>query len=190
MRTAAGKIEGVTPFLFNRYVEEAEVVERIGARPKDLTKEDAWRRKEGMLRVYQNGQGLYLPGRNIRSAMVQGSDAGAIKHKHGKTQRALGPFIRRGVVVDPLELLFGEVEVGLHRDLVRVPPRTGATVVKYWPKLDVGWEISFSLQVFDDSLQFEGELLASLEAAGVFCGLGTGRPDYGKFKVTAWKEEK
>lgn len=187
IRTFASTIRGVTPFLFNRYLELAEIVDRIGARPKDLSKEDAWRKEEGKLRVYENGQGLFLPGRNIRSSMVMGSDAAGIKHKHGKNLRGLGPFLRRGLVVSPLELLFGDPEIGLHRDMVRVPPRTGAMVVKYWPKLEE-WELSFRLDVFDDSLQGDDELRESLAAAGLFCGLGTGRPDYGKFTVEKFEE--
>ena len=50
------------------------------------------------------------------------------------------------------------------------------------------WQFDFEISVFDDSLESEGELKASLDAAGIFCGLGTGRPDYGKFSVTRWEE--
>jgi len=187
MRKFHGEIEGVTPFLFNRYVEESEVVAELGKKPKDLSKIDEWRRAEGMMRVYANGQGPFVPGRNIRSTMMNGADAAAITHKHGRSQRALGPFLRRGTLIEPPELLFGEIEISLHRDTVRIPPRTGALVVKYWPKVE-GWRLAFDCVVFDDSLQGDDELRASLEAAGIFCGLGTGRPDYGKFKVAAWKE--
>lgn len=187
MRKFHGVIEGVTPFLMNKYLEESEVVAAIGKKPKDLSKQDDWRRKEGMLRVYQNGHGPFLPGRNIRSTMMQGADAAAITHKHGRSQRALGPFLRRGLIVEPPELEFGDIEILLHRDTVRIPPRTGALVVKYWPKIEQ-WKLSFDLIVFDDSLQSDDELRASLEAAGVFCGLGTGRPDYGKFEVKTWEE--
>jgi len=188
LRRFAASIEGVTEFIWNRYVEEAEIVAAIGPRPKDLSKEDEWRKKEGMLRLYLNGgTEPVLPGRNIRSSMIQGADASALRHKHGKTQRALGPFLRRGLVVKPLWIPFKDVTVTLHRDIVRIPPRTGPTVVKYWPKADQ-WSLDFELEVYDDSLQGESELFASLEAAGIFCGIGTGRPDYGKFAVTKWEE--
>src|SRR5438128_11578397 len=100
MRRFHGAIEGVTPFLFNRYVETSEAVTEIGKMPKDLTKQDAWRKQEGMLRLYQNGKGPFLPGRNIRSTMMQGADANAITHKHGRSQRALGPFLRRGIIIE------------------------------------------------------------------------------------------
>lgn len=187
MRRFKGAIEGVTPFLFNRYMEDSEVHAEIGAKPKDLSKQDAWRRKEGMLRVYSNGHGPFLPGRNIRSTMMQGADAAAITHKHGRSQRALGPFLRRGIIIEPPELEFGKIALDLHRDTVRIPPRTGALVVKYWPKVEE-WTLKFEVTCFDDSLQGDSELKASLEAAGVFCGLGTGRPDFGKFRVTEWEE--
>lgn len=188
-RQFAAGIEGVTPFLFNRYVEDQEVVERIGPKPKDASKVDEWRQKEGMLRVYENGgSGPVLPGRNIRATMINGAHAGGITHKPGKGRpMGLGPFLRRGLLIEPAWVEFGKVKIDLHRDLVRVPPRTGATVVKYWPKLE-DWRLKFQLVVFDDSLQGESELKESLEAAGVFCGLGTGRPDYGKFRVVTWEE--
>ena len=50
MRTFKASIEGLTPLLPNRYVEEAELVERIGSKPRDKSKEDEWRRREALLR--------------------------------------------------------------------------------------------------------------------------------------------
>lgn len=200
MRTFEATIKGLTPLLPNRYVEDLERDAAIGPKPKDKSKEDAWRQQEALLRFHENGHGPYLPGRNIRSAMVEGANATSMKHKTGRTQSKLGPFLRRGLLVEPPELLFpegmvksltkargGKGEFPLHRDVVRIPPVTGALVVKYWPMLEE-WSFDFSVTVFDDSLESENELRASLEAAGIFCGLGTGRPDYGKFKIEKWEE--
>lgn len=202
MRTFKASIKGVTPLLPNRYVEEIEIVEAIGAKPRDKSKEDEWRQREALLRFHENGRGPYLPGRNIRSAMIEGANASGMKHKMGRTSSKLGPFLRRGIIVEPQELLFPAEMVKqlekarkngngfpLHRDVVRIPPVTGALVVKYWPKLEE-WGFDFSMNVFDDSLESENELRGALESAGVFCGLGTGRPDYGKFTVTLWEEVK
>src|SRR3990167_2069933 len=200
MRTFRGSIDGVTPLLPNRYVEEAEMVAAIGAKPRDKSKEDEWRQREALLRFHENGQGPFMPARNIRSAMIEGSMASGMKHKTGRTASKLGPFLRRGIIIEPPELLFPAEMVKslekarkngngfpLHRDVVRIPPVTGALVVKYWPKLE-SWGFEFSMNVFDDSLEGDGELRAALESAGIFCGLGTGRPDFGKFRVTKWEE--
>lgn len=202
MRTFQATIKGLTPLLPNRYVEDVERDEAIGPKPRDKSKEDEWRRREALLRFHENGHGPYLPGRNIRSAMVEGANATSMKHKTGRTQSKLGPFLRRGLLIEPPELLFPKEMVTallkergagclggfpLHRDVVRIPPVTGALVVKYWPMLEE-WGFDFSVTVFDDSLESENELRASLEAAGIFCGLGTGRPDYGKFKIDRWEE--
>lgn len=203
MRRFTATLEGVTPFLFNRYLDPLEIEKTIGKQPKDLSKQDEWRKREGMLRLYQNGNGAFLPSRNIRSAMVEGAKATMMKHKPPKGAAiSLWPFLRRGLVTEPLELEFGipaidftdisldfeDGALSLHGDMVRVPPRTGALVRKYWAKLEE-WRLTATLAVFDESLQEEDELRASLEAAGVFCGLGTGRPDYGKFKVIEWAEQ-
>ena len=187
MRKFDGTIVGTMPIHINRYMDALDVEEEIGKKPRDLTKVDAWRRKEAELRVYANGKGLYLPGRNIRSAMVEGSRVLEIRHKVQGRAKALWPFLRRGLVVEPTEVLFNKKKAdGLHKDMVRIPPRTGALVPKYWPRLDE-WKLSFSLVVFDDALTRE-ELEESLKAAGLFCGLGTNRPDYGKFELTEFAE--
>lgn len=192
MRQFEATIEGVTPFLFNRYFEEDESLPVIGKKPRDSTKVDEWRRKEALLRVYENGHGPYLPSRNIRSAMVEGARALQLKHKPptGRAM-ALWPFLRRGLQVEPAELLFNQkmADDSLHRDTVRIPPQKGALVVKYWPKFE-DWKLTFTLTVFDDSLQEDAELQEAIHAAGLYCGLGTGRPDYGKFKLTEWDEIK
>lgn len=200
MRTFSATIKGMTPIMPNRYVEETEIHGEIGPKPRDKSKEDEWRQREALLRFHENGHGPYLPGRNIRSAMIEGANATTMKHKTGRTQSKLGPFLRRGIIIEPPELLYPkDVEKALvkarkngngfplHRDVVRIPPVTGALVIKYWPVLE-DWGFDFQVVVFDDSLESEGELKASLEAAGVFCGLGTGRPDYGKFRVEKWEE--
>ena len=204
IRKFAATIEGATPLLVNRYVEDIEVKDAIGAKPRDKSQEDVWRRSEALLRFHENGHGPFMPARNIRSAMIEGAHAAGIKHKTGRTQSKLGPYLRRGILIEPLELLFPpevvkaltkarKVGVGDHkfpllRDVVRIPPGpTGALVVKYWPKMEQ-WQFDFEISVFDDSLESEGELKASLDAAGIFCGLGTGRPDFGKFAVSKWAE--
>lgn len=187
MRTFNGTIAGTMPFLFNRYVDVAEANEAVGKKPRDDTKVDAWRRKEALLRVYANGKGLYLPGRNIRSAMVEGAKALDMRHKLTRVSKALWPFLRRGLVVEPAELLFNVKKTEeLHGDMVRIPPQSGPLVMKYWPMLE-DWKLSFSLVVFDDSLAGD-ELEESLKAAGLFAGLGTGRPDYGKFSLAEFAE--
>lgn len=200
MRTFKATIQGMTALMPNRYVEEPEIVAAIGAKPRDKSKEDEWRQKEALLRFHENGHGIYMPAQNVRAAMIDGAMASGLKHKVGRTASKLGPYLRRGIIIEPRELLFPpEVAKALakarkagagfplHRDVVRIPPVTGALVVKYWPKLE-DWGFSFQMNVFDDSLEADGELRAALENAGVFCGLGTGRPDYGKFKVTSWEE--
>ena len=202
MRRFTGTIESATPFLFNRYVDTLEAEEAIGKMPRDATKIDVWRKKEAELRVYSNGEGLFLPARNIRSAMVEGARAIGIRHVMNGRKVALWPYLRRGLVVEPNELLFGVettkklkgenmgcFSIPMHGDMVRVPPQKGALVRKYWPKLEE-WKLTFTLAVFDDSLQEEAELQEAIKAAGVYCGLGTGRPDYGKFKLAEWAEEK
>ena len=203
IRKFAATIEGATPLLVNRYVEDIEVKEAIGAKPRDKSQEDAWRRQEALLRFHENGNGPFMPARNIRSAMIEGAHAAGIKHKTGRTQSKLGPYLRRGILIEPLELLFppevtkpltkarksgkGDHDFPLLKDVVRIPPVTGALVTKYWPMMEQ-WQFDFEISVFDDSLESEGELKASLDAAGIFCGLGTGRPDFGKFKVVKWEE--
>lgn len=188
MRNFAATIEHVTPFLFNRYVDPIEADAAIGKEPRDKTKLDAWRKEEAMLRVYQNGNGPFLPARNIRSAMVEGAKAADLKHKPLKGRLVnLAQFLRRGLSVEPLELLFGDVDLDIHGDMVRIPPRTGALVKKYWPMVK-DWKLNFTLVVYDDSLQEESELQEALHAAGLYCGLGTGRPDFGKFKLAAFEQ--
>lgn len=190
MRTFKATIEGDRPFVFNRYLEQVDVENEIGKAPTDKTKTDGWRQREGALRVYKNGKGLYFPAQAIRATMIKGAAAQDIKHVAVRGRpKALWPFIERAVSVTPSEMLFNIQEADeLHREMVRIPPKTGAMVPKYWPLLKE-WGLTFDLVVFDESLQEESELKASLQAAGLFCGLGTCRNlGYGRFKVTDWEE--
>lgn len=199
VRIFEGEITGMTPYLFNKYAgTDKEIAKVIGPKPADATKEDEWRRKEAYLRLYETDLGLAVPSRNIRACMVDGSKAGAgIKHRPGNkgTERAVWPFIRQGTIPEPTMIEFmdtsGRVlqraDVTLHGDMVRIPPVKGGLVRKYWPQL-TSWMLHFRLVVFDPGLESDKHLLGSLRNGGIFCGLGTGKPDYGKFKVTDWQE--
>ena len=196
VREIRAEIVGRTPFLFNRYFDEKWAASVIGNKPTNVTLVDEWRRKEAMLRLYENAEGLCIPSRNIRSAMVAGGNGVTGKLGRGEEVK-IGQFVREGLIPEPAFISFldangrvlqREDATALHKDQVRIPPGPkGALVDKYWPKLEVGWVLRFSLLVFDGGLP-EEKLLACLTNAGVFKGIGTGRPDYGKFKVTEWTE--
>jgi hypothetical protein len=84
-------------------------------------------------------------------------------------------------------ILFGKDEPDyVHTCWGRVPPRTGAMVPIRRPAMNAGWKVSFTLAVMNDSIG-EGQIREALDHAGLMVGVGSWRPQYGRFRVTSWE---
>lgn len=68
------------------------------------------------------------------------------------------------------------------RKAVRVPPRTGARLMKVRPLIPTGWSVTFEIE-FDESVVNGKDLLKAMTEAGALVGCCDWRPKFGRFTV-------
>jgi hypothetical protein len=165
-------LEGVAPILFSRWVTDLEAP----VTGQKIT--PTQRVEEAEQKVYRNGEGLYFPAWNLKRAIVDG--CGAANLKDGR--KSLKPMVMASVFPEP-EPLFGTDKFDfMHEATGKRPARTGGAVLIRRPALSTGWHLDFRLNVVVDRLHPE-TLRVSLEHAGLLIGLGSWRPEYGRFIV-------
>ena len=168
-------IEGVAPILFNRMTDSDRAVLE-GEKPGGGKKSKAVRQAEAMERCYRDERGLYLPSWNVKRCIIEGSNKAGLK----EGRASLGQFLMAEMFLteDPA---FGKAEPDfLHENLGRVPARTGAAAIIRRPALSVGWRLPFTINVFEDRRATDS-IAAAIETAGTKVGLGSWRPEFGRF---------
>lgn len=175
------KMQGVAPLLFNRMTDEAKRNLKAGTTGGKKNEEQSL--EQAMQRVYRDEQGLYLPGWNLKVLITTGCTKAGIKQGRG----SLSPYMKATLFV-PDNIRFIKPDGTnvqepdfIHEAPGRVPPRTGACVLIKRPALDTGWVATAKL-VLLEGLDPEAVQI-SLKAGGKLCGLGSWRPDYGRFEV-------
>lgn len=181
METYQVRLTGIAPVKFNK--PTAEAVKGLNPGSKAQKREDAaGREAEALERLYYADDGtIGAPARQIKKTIIDGASMGSIKIGR---KSAIG-FIKATVMVTGGS--FGQAKPDrIIEDVVRIPPRTGALVLKAWPLLDAGWSLTFQLTLLQPSVLGQSVARAALDSAGLLAGLGTERPEYGRFTVTDW----
>lgn len=181
MYRITGKIKGIAPILFNRMLEGDLEPSNVGSKGR-ITVEA--RIEEARQKVYRNEQGLFLPGWNFKQCLLEGCKRSGLKVGRSSLARYLA-----AAIFPDHELYFGKGEPDfMHEHWGRRPPRTGGACIIRRPALKEGWELSFGLNVVDDR-RTPAEIRRSLDEAGLLVGLGSWRPEYGRFLVIEWQVE-
>jgi len=166
-------LRGLSPLLFNRMTEKA----RAGKLRKDELLDEAERR------VYRDANGaLVWPAWNIQVGLVDGARLGKVKLGRG----SIVPYVSALVAVEA-DGAFGRKDFdGLDQQWGRIPPKTGAMVMLFRPKLNAGWLLRFRLNVYDATI--DPDLLQQIvQYAGIYAGFGSWRPRFGRFEIAEWK---
>jgi hypothetical protein len=126
--------------------------------------------------------GMYLPGKNIMATIL----SGARLAKCGKqAERGIVPIedtpIKTKRSTLDLDKLFTDPEFQFRHD-VRIPPKTGARLMKVRPVVPTGWVVEFVVE-YDESTMPTVDLKEALISAGAMIGTGDWRPVYGRFIV-------
>ena len=188
MREFKVKIKGIAPILFNRMTEKAKDTLRGGTKKAGKTVDsDLLKDAEG--KIWKNDHGLYIPKEWIKGALkgnafqrgaaqIFGSD---IQSKKGSMYRS---FVTSCVFIVPDEIpLNKKTHDGMDERVITT--KSGGSQLSLRPFVK-DWEVSFVMQVADDTYD-EGVIRALLEVAGMRVGLGSGRPDFGRFIVEEFK---
>jgi hypothetical protein len=105
-----------------------------------------------------------------------------------KGMQRYGKIICGGLFIEPQEIplkIKGGVEP--FEKFVRIPPRTGARVLKTRAKIS-NWEATFTVNVVNDDINADA-LKDIITKAGIHTGLLSWRPKYGRFEVTKFIKE-
>lgn len=193
MYTIHMMLEGVVPMLFNGWSEQALI--DLEDKKTGGKKTIAERHAEAQERIYwRNDEGkaaappIPVDG-TVRLAHVR-PPLGALKEavllacsraglKEGKT--GLDKFLEATLFPDP-EAEFEPVNTFMHRVWGRVPPRTGAAAIIRRPAIEAGWRLPIALHVTDD-LRDPTRIVEAVMEAGRLVGIGSWRPEYGRFRV-------
>lgn len=180
--TVKAEITGITPLIVNRFHEEAQEEATSGIRT--ARKERPSPEQDAADRLYQNGDGPFLPAENIRQSIIEAAKRFKIGRRAATTDVAASIFIM------PFELpLTGTWHVDSRAVVI---PATGGRILRHRPMFDE-WIIRFDLQLDSDvgiDLPMIREIVAS---AGKLVGIGDFRParkgPYGRFNITAWEKQ-
>lgn len=206
MKQVLVEIEGVAPLMLNNAIK-ADPMHPITKAIKEYTKkrtkteEDLaviqqlewlgalYPEKDGNFTI--NGSHVEIEGFGfpiIKGDMIEGAlIAGAKKHK-------LGQAFKAGVFCDdnPRVRFEGEAEIPVlfgNRKFVdtRSAKLQGKTTIMVTRAFFPEWKIQFSLSYLPDLIN-TSDIKRALEAAGQQSALGTYRPKYGRFRLTAFEE--
>jgi len=126
------------------------------------------------------GKGWRDQGSAIKSCMVINPDPIVICDEKGKAKR-FSKF------VDILKRQPGDVYI---KHAVAKIKKTASIAVpnpKVRPVISLPWQITFTIDFLANEYITEKTLRQYFEKGGIFIGLGTYRPVYGKFSVTQWE---
>lgn len=192
MYTINVTIKGSAPLLQHRFPMPDLATMSKGARKstgaKDYTEE--WRDY-----FYSDKDGnIFQPAAHIEGALVKSAVNFKIQGKRGKTFKDL---FRAAVFITPDEIPHGmtvpdeldtDADKPLYLDLRPVVVQR-ARVVRIRPAFKAGWELEFTIEVIDDSI--DSELVHDvLILAGKTVGIGDFRPKFGRFSVTRFEVNK
>ena len=164
-------IQGVAPFLFNRPEDERKTVGNIS--------EEERRESAAVTKLHKNGHGLMATAWMVKQTLLNGAKQ-CLKGK-----ASISNYVKAAVF--PTDGLFDREEADfLHETWGRVPPKTGALVKVWRPAMKEGWEMRLTFHVTDDRLTADALRLA-WENSGMMVGIGSWRPEFGRFIVKEWK---
>jgi len=171
-----GTIQGVAPMLFSRMYTE---LGKPGGKP---TPEEM--SVEPHLKCHRDERGVYIPGGMFKQAILGGARMGNVKDG------------RKSYATTLEAILFAESNLYLGKDEYdrvfehwgrRPPGPRGAAIMIRYPLFEVGWQADFSL-VLTMGDKYTGDAVhRSIEAGGLLVGMGSWRPEFGRFILTRWE---
>lgn len=181
------RLRGLTPIMFDRYPGDND------------TKLEPWQR----LYFARESKTLVLPAANIMSFLsAQNTDSAPKRLLDSRTYKRFCfacasyvsitpdqiPFLREG---EPIQ--FGRIDretdalSGVYIDHGTARLEKGIPNPKVRPVLPLPWELELTLTLWPNRQLQEQQLLNVFTEGGIAVGLGTNRPQYGKFEVVFWE---
>lgn len=193
MKTLKAKWTGIRPLIMhsadmvdplNPFVRRIKEISSKGSKKLTDSDREEMQRLEWEGALYWDDElGLVIPSEMIEKCIREG----AMKSRLGKSAEAAS-FVQEPQVAlnghrypKSKDKLYEQPEFQL-RKAVRIPPRTGARIMKVRPLIPTGWTLEFTLE-YDDSVINKKDLEKAMLDAGSLVGLGVWRPKFGRFQV-------
>ena len=174
-------IEGICPVLFNGWTPSD--LEALASGKTGGFHSAAEDEQKALERCPKNGHGYYIPSIHLKHCLVRGGQLANLKF--GK--RGITDYLKGGVFFEDGEALLGkETPDFIHKVPGRRPPKTGGACIITRPGFNTGWQSIFHLTVIDENLPTE-HIKQAFEQGGLVNGVGSFRPDYGRFVVKNWE---
>jgi len=162
-------LKGIAPLLMNKFNYEETTRKKKIYEPKE----------EAEKKVYKTSKGkYYVPTKMIKAAMIKA----ATDFKMG-ARKTYKEYIKSGIFFDSNEAIIEPNFYIIHEEPVNIQ---GAMVLSWRPKFE-NWSISFILNLVDDMID-KTTLKEILIAAGRYKGIGSYRPEYGRFIIEEFNE--
>lgn len=171
-------IEGVAPYLYHRYSNEAVEAQAKAAKGSKAKKTDniesfVWRLPTGEIGI---------PGEHLRGSII-----GAARYMQDprSPRKSAMDLFKAGLIV--LTEVAGTGQPSWdYVDMRRVTVQRNA-VTRSRPALNAGWRVEFVVQVQLPEYIPPATLNAVIANAGRLCGMGDYHPTYGRYQVTGFE---
>jgi len=182
--------KGVVPMMHHRFADPAQTEKPKRKRAKGRNEDDI------LAALHHDKKGVYVPADNIRMMLIGNKHRrGAAKilgseMESGKGTEytsickgciwVIGPDDPLKVYVDPQRKTYDDVD---ERAFITA---TGARSMAYRPIITLPWEISFIVQVTQDSVE-ESKVRQLFDVAGLRCGCCAYGPTFGRCLISKWE---
>lgn len=181
MYRITGTIRGLAPILFS--APTAATLRTLGGGGGGGGKPSQEEREaEPFEKVHRDGRGIVITRQMFKRCLLEGCRKAVIKEGRASAESYFKATV---FVQSDLPLGKDEPDEILQVFGRRPPGPKGAGVIIRYPMFTEGWSAPFELLVVDDR-RAVADIRKALDEAGLLVGLGSWRPEYGRFRVTEW----
>jgi len=169
-------LNGLSDLMFDRYAGDNDTALAI----------------EEKLYYADDGKTLVLPVQNLFSFLAAENTQSCAKRFCGKKWKGVAAAVKSCLVIlpDPIPILDGKFtgfneKVQIRHDVARL--KNGVPNPKERPFIRRPWQLRFEIELFENEYLKETTLRQHFEKGGLLIGLGTYRPQFGRFEVAKWE---
>lgn len=176
-------LSGIRPVMFDRFPGSLRAVDAL----------------EPMEKLYEHNGQIVLPAENLMSFLSSQNTESAPQRIIGRSWKTIAKAALSFVNIEPMYIPFTRDGKTLTKDNAGIRIHTSVARVKKGPLaipspkerpvIDDPWELSFTVELFENRDLNESTLRKLFEEGGIAIGIGTYRGVFGKFIIKNWTKE-